>query len=701
MKTLFKKYFLLFSILFTIYSVDCKGQMGWNWVKSLGGNGDQWVNDLVVDTLGNIYVAGAFYNQVTIGNLNFYAIGHSRYGGFVAKYDSSGSFIWAKQINKDTEDKYSNALVLDKNQNVYVTGYKIFGNQSSGYMFVNKYSKDGNNLWSQSFNDFFLDWQSIKHKTIGLLNNVICVTGHDSIYTINTSGNLIARKSIPANCISDDGKNYFYSASGNQITIIDSSINVINTISIDSSYFNINSLVIRNKNIYVTGGGDPLHQGYAHMFVSKMDSMGITLWTKTGQPEPYASAAGNEILLDQQNNVCVAGFYRNVVKFDSITVGAFGLFSEIFVSKYNDVTGRLEDFIHAGGDNEDMATCLAITPGGNLVTSGYVQQATSVSLDFGDTMVISPGQNFFIANISKSYFSATIKGQVTLNSMPFHSGITLFRKNTDSTFTVTYTGLTDNSGNYSYTVHKPISLIVRSNDFNQVATYYTQTYLWSLANQIDITKDTTINNVNISILQCSPQTGNDSISGAIYSYNGNPKSFIHILLVTINDQIVSYTQSDTLGNYYFGNVSKGIYKILVDSAGAYMNSYYTIVDTVNIKNSPLPLTGRSFTHYDYTFGNDHKIYENNSVTSVNQNENSSTSVVIYPNPTNGFFIIQANSKKLAANIQIHNVLGEIVLQSAISSQQTTIDISTQPSGIYFLKITNQDGSSAVKKIIKE
>ena len=72
---------------------------------------------------------------------------------------------------------------------------------------------------------------------------------------------------------------------------------------------------------------------------------------------------------------------------------------------------------------------------------------------------------------------------------------------------------------------------------------------------------------------------------------------------------------------------------------------------------------------------------------------------IYPNPTSGKFILHGIDEKY--NLIIFNVFGEKVFHSLISDMQYALDLSSQPDGIYYIKIICQDGNSAVKKIVKE
>ncbi len=74
-------------------------------------------------------------------------------------------------------------------------------------------------------------------------------------------------------------------------------------------------------------------------------------------------------------------------------------------------------------------------------------------------------------------------------------------------------------------------------------------------------------------------------------------------------------------------------------------------------------------------------------------------ITTYPNPVTGTLVI--SGLEINCQIEIYSVTGKI-LQSAKSTGATfEMDISSQPSGIYFLKIVDQKGSPAVRKIVKE
>lgn len=73
---------------------------------------------------------------------------------------------------------------------------------------------------------------------------------------------------------------------------------------------------------------------------------------------------------------------------------------------------------------------------------------------------------------------------------------------------------------------------------------------------------------------------------------------------------------------------------------------------------------------------------------------------IYPNPSKGKFQFATGSSQIAENctIEICNVQGEIIYQSAITKIKSEIDLSNQTNGIYFVKICNRQ-EIIFKKIV--
>jgi len=101
-----------------VAKIDYNGN--WLWAKQAGGTGYDAGYGIAVDTNGNSYVTGEFDGSATFGTTTFTSSGGSDI--FVAKLDSNGNWLWAKQAG-GTDDDYGKGIAVDNNGNSYVTGY--------------------------------------------------------------------------------------------------------------------------------------------------------------------------------------------------------------------------------------------------------------------------------------------------------------------------------------------------------------------------------------------------------------------------------------------------------------------------------------------------------------------------------------------------------------------------------------------------
>lgn len=91
------------------------------WATSAGGTLDDKSKGIAVDPSGNVYLTG-YFNSPTI---TFDTISLSTTLGndlFIAKYNSSGHIMWAKNAGGSSGD-YSNNIDVDANGNSFITGY--------------------------------------------------------------------------------------------------------------------------------------------------------------------------------------------------------------------------------------------------------------------------------------------------------------------------------------------------------------------------------------------------------------------------------------------------------------------------------------------------------------------------------------------------------------------------------------------------
>ena len=76
-------------------------------------------------------------------------------------------------------------------------------------------------------------------------------------------------------------------------------------------------------------------------------------------------------------------------------------------------------------------------------------------------------------------------------------------------------------------------------------------------------------------------------------------------------------------------------------------------------------------------------------------------IVVFPNPSDGNFIVRVNENENISSITIRNILGVAILRKENTSQsEIHLDISNHPAGIYFVSITFKNSHETIK-IIKQ
>jgi hypothetical protein len=94
------------------------------------------------------------------------------------------------------------------------------------------------------------------------------------------------------------------------------------------------------------------------------------------------------------------------------------------------------------------------------------------------------------------------------------------------------------------------------------------------------------------------------------------------------------------------------------------------------------------------------IYTNNFMCSPlsAKEENATTSIRSYPNPANGKVTVTGADLKGSA-LEIVNTLNQKVAVLTIEENETMIDLSTYPEGVYFFKFTKDGATRIIKTIV--
>ncbi len=149
---------ILIVFLFIIFSLLVSQTPQWEWATGAGGIDSERGNAITIDNDGNSYVTGQFYDTVTFGSYSLTSSG--LYDIFVAKIDSTGTWLWATQAGGSNSDggwEKGVGIIIDDSANCYVIGYfsdtATFGSYSlisSGFedIFVAKINENGAWLWA-------------------------------------------------------------------------------------------------------------------------------------------------------------------------------------------------------------------------------------------------------------------------------------------------------------------------------------------------------------------------------------------------------------------------------------------------------------------------------------------------------------------------------------------------------------------------
>ena len=131
--------------------------------------------------------------------------------------------------------------------------------------------------------------------------------------------------------------------------------------------------------------------------------------------------------------------------------------------------------------------------------------------------------------------------------------------------------------------------------------------------------------------------------------------------------------------------------------GGHGNVLFKIKTKTNLEENDTVLQ-RAGIYFDYNF----PILTNDAETTFAALSNGDIEVdqtiAIYPNPTKGN--INITSQSTLKSIELFDVQGRLMETHILDEMNTMIDITNKAKGIYFLKITSDNGTK-VEKIIKE
>ena len=310
---------------FTAIKYDSSGNT--IWVKNYNGplSGDEQAVDLAVDASGYIYVTGGSEgNSPDIATI---------------KYTPAGDTVWVRRFNGPFKaEDVVNDLAVDKNGNVYLTGYRedSLSAEDTKFNFLTlKYSSTGTLLWQKIFN---------RSGTLIDFGNALAVDDSGYVYVTGSSSILASGEDFTTIKYNSSGDTMWvrhYNGPGN-------STDEAQAIQLDGK-----------GHIYVTGQspGSGTSDDFATI---KYNKNGDTLWVRryngsgNGADQPLA------LTVDDSGFVYVSGYTWNGTSNDYAAIKYDSSGNTIWIRNYN-----------GPGNSNDQALAQAVDQIRNVYVTGF------------------------------------------------------------------------------------------------------------------------------------------------------------------------------------------------------------------------------------------------------------------------------------------------------------------------------------------
>lgn len=115
----------------------------------------------------------------------------------------------------------------------------------------------------------------------------------------------------------------------------------------------------------------------------------------------------------------------------------------------------------------------------------------------------------------------------------------------------------------------------------------------------------------------------------------------------------------------------------------------------------VPFNNSVYFRASYGHFTDYEICRFTPANTIGFDEEPYPNLSVFPNPSHGIFNITPLASLHTTSIEVYSIQGELVYNSTVSDEQTTINLTTQPPGIYLVKVVNNNKTIYSQKIIKQ
>lgn len=317
---------------YLVFKLSPNGQLIWNKKYNGTSNQDDFVRDIEVDSLNNIYVCGS---SINIGTQNDIV---------VLKYSSSGDLIWSRNFNGNFNgNDYPSDMIMDHGGSIYITGYTESSQFNEDCVTV-KYDSTGLLAWSRIYNGQGGQQDRGNKIIIGYDHNIV-ITG--TCFQQSTGFDFLTIK---------------YDGTGNIVWT--KTFNNEPDVSIDNG---ISLSKDVNNNIFVTGSCANSVSFKSNVVTLKYNPSGQLIWARRFDGLGNDDDFPVDIAVDNLNNVIVGG----------ITTG-INTSLDYLILKYSNNGDSIWNRKYSGpGSNDDILSCITIDRNNNIYVSGDVFSSNS------------------------------------------------------------------------------------------------------------------------------------------------------------------------------------------------------------------------------------------------------------------------------------------------------------------------------------
>lgn len=377
--------FFVLAVLLFSHRLRAQAPPAWSWNNGVYSGVDEYANDIAIDTTtNNVVVVGVFNSDLSAfyGSNFFAAIG----GGFVAKYNASGSVLWAFPVGNNQDDA-CNGVAIDSAGNIYVTGYvenvadvkgtlvgaPIYVSSVGGKdMFVAKYNSAGQLLWAKSGGGMADD----EGYAVAVSSAGVFVTGYyqgsASFGSFNITGSIFNNAAYVAGYDLAAGNELWVTTAGDAGTdafgrgiCADSG-----TVFVAGDFTGSTLDVTDNSGAVTTLAG--INAMQSDIFVLSFTKAGLSYWAKAVQSP--GMDIGHDVA-QLGNNIYLGGAIGPNATFPSYSAnpvdpGANGL--DMFVAQLQKRTGNTNWVQFSMGPGNQDAMAITVTQSNRVYAGGYL-----------------------------------------------------------------------------------------------------------------------------------------------------------------------------------------------------------------------------------------------------------------------------------------------------------------------------------------